>query len=112
MTTATIITLAVSVIIALIGSSGIWGFILYRQQHKDAKEDDLNLIKTALMGILFGEIMEQGEKYIHRGYITLKQLNNFKKYIFDPYKNLGGDGMADEVWDSLCDLPRSEEESR
>ena len=93
---------------ALLASSGLWGFIMYKAQKKDKENDDMKVIRAALMGILYSDILDAGERYIQRGYITLKQLNNFKKYLYDPYKALGGDGMADEVWDNLSDLPHTE----
>ena len=108
MGTATIIELIIGIVGAFLASSGIWGFILYKQQRKDAKQDDFGTIKDALKGILYSDILDTGEKYLAQEYITVKQMNNFKKYLYDPYKALGGDGMADEIWDQLSDLPHHE----
>ena len=97
-----------AVILALIASSGVWGYIMYRQQRRDRKNDDMKCVKDAVRGILFTDILDAGDKYIERGYITIKQLNNFKKYLYDPYKTLDGDGMADEIWENLSDLSHHE----
>lgn len=111
MTTPEII---LSLIAAVAASSGIWGLVMYKVQRKDAKNDkddkDTQAIKVALKGLLHQDIMAAGETYIYRGTITVKELEDFKTYLYDPYKGLDGDGMADEIWDNLTALLHQEED--
>lgn len=109
MTAAGIAELAVGVIVALVASSGFWAFVMYRQQKKDSESEDMKAIKDALRGILFSDIIEQGEKYIQRNNITLKELEEFERYCFNPYRKLNGNGLAEEIWESLKDLPHNDE---
>lgn len=102
-------------IISLVASSGFWGFLLYKAQRrdkqKDKESDDTRAIKTALKGLLHQDIISEGDKYIHRGHITVKELEDFKTYLYDPYKALGGDGMADEIYEALVELLHTQEDT-
>ena len=108
-----ILTFIGGIIAAFAASSGLWALLLYNKQRKDQVADreqsDMQMIKDGVKGLLYLKILAEGERYIDRGYITVKEMDAFRTYIFVPYKELGGDGMADEVWESLTDLPRHEE---
>ncbi len=45
---------------------------------------------------LHNQIWNKADEYITRGYVTVGELNNFI-YLFEAYKNLGGNGTGDTL---------------
>lgn len=79
-----------SIVGALIGSTGLWT-IISKKMNKKTSSDAL------LMGLAYDRIVERGTMYLDRGYITLQELNDFKKYLYDPYIENGGDGGGEQI---------------
>lgn len=81
---------AVTIIAAVIASSGFWAFL----QKKTDKKD----VKTALLiGLAHDRIMQSGMYYIDRGYITPDEYENLYDYLYKPYKAMGGNGSAERI---------------
>lgn len=89
-----IVTIAVSVI----ASSGFWTYI----DHKTSHNSDSKML---LLGLAHTELISIGMEYIDRGYITQEDYDDFVKYLYEPYINLGGDGTAKKIFDSVSALP-------
>lgn len=100
----------IAVAVAIIGCSGIWSLVLYkvtrRDMMKDRDDKDTQAIKTALKGLLHQEIIRQGNYYTDRGDITKEELDDFRMYLYLPYKALDGNGVADIVMEELADLTK------
>lgn len=92
--------LAVTVIVAVLASSGFWAFVQSRRDKKDAKT-------LMILGIGYQQIRMIGKEYLDRGYITFDEYNEFIKYLYEPYKALKGDGAADKIKEQLSRLPSS-----
>lgn len=43
--------------------------------------------------------------YIHRGYITKEEYDDLNAYLYDPYKEAGGNGSAEKVMMDVQKLP-------
>ncbi len=52
---------------------------------------------------LHNQIWNKADEYIKRGYITVGELNNFD-YLFEAYKNLGGNGTGDTLRAKVSNL--------
>ena len=95
-----------SIVVALIGAvgvllgGGIVTLITFFVQRHDNKND-------ALMGLLHERIIDKADMYQKRGYISLCELNDFEKYLFNPYKKLGGNGSAETAYNILKTLPHA-----
>ena len=87
-----------TIVISIIGSSGLWAFIQAKQDNKDAKT-------RMLVGLAHDRILCLGESYINRGWITMEEYENLCDYLFDPYEKLGGNGSATPVVDICTTLP-------
>lgn len=87
-----------TIVISIIGSSGLWAFIQAKQDKKDAKT-------RMLVGLAHDRILYLGESYINRGWITMDEYENLCDYLFDPYEKLGGNGSAKKVVDICKTLP-------
>lgn len=117
--------LIIAVVIAVLGSSGLWAFLkflitLKRKKKKkkelademkdmkdrmDQHEKDLKLVKAMSLGSLYDRAKFLGEAYIKRGHITLQEFADYKKYIYGPYHEGGGDGTIDKIMTEIEELP-------
>ena len=88
----------VSVVIAVIASSGFWTFVIKRSEKKDLRTQ-------ILIGLGHDRIMALGELYIERGYITADEYENMYEYLYKPYTALGGNGTAKRMMDEVNRLP-------
>lgn len=96
---------AVSVIIAIIGSSGFWTFIQKKRENKDAKS-------RMILGLGHDRIMTQGKEYVARGWITLDEYEDLITYLYQPYKDMGGNGSAERLMNVISNLPIKEADYR
>lgn len=90
----------VSIIVAVLASSGLWAFLLKKSDKKDAQSE-------MLMGLAHDRILYLGKSYLARSptYITMDEYDNLKNYLYEPYKKLGGNGTAERVMDEIDKLP-------
>lgn len=90
----------IPVTVALI--PGFWTFLLYRRQKKDNTKDNLTRL---VMGHTYDRIVTRGMSYIERGWITKDEYEDFRNYFYDPYKALGGNGVAERIMADVSSLP-------
>lgn len=95
-----------AIIVATLASSGLWSFVLYLIQRKDKEKDALTKL---MLGLAYREIMKLCLEYIERGSITKDEYEDLIKYLYDPYKELGGDGTAERLVNAVKALPIKEE---
>lgn len=99
------IELVVSVICAVLASSGMWTFMQKRADKKDARTQ-------MIVGLGHDRIMFLGIHYIERGYITRDEYENLYEYLYKPYEKLGGNGSAKRIMTEVDKLPiRKEKEA-
>ena len=99
------IELVVSVICAVLASSGMWTFMQKRSDKKDARTQ-------MIVGLGHDRIMFLGIHYIERGYITRDEYENLYEYLYKPYEQLGGNGSAKRIMAEVDKLPiRKEKEA-
>lgn len=90
--------LALTSLATLGASSGFWAYL----QHKDRTRSATTRL---LMGIAYEHIMTFGVAYIHRGWATRDEYEELRKYFYEPYKALGGNGAAERVMNEVEKLP-------
>lgn len=88
----------VTIISAVLGSSGVWAFLQKRSDKKDAKTQ-------MLIGLGHDRVMTLGMEYIDRGCITKDEYENLVDYLYKPYEMMGGNGSAARVIDEVKKLP-------
>lgn len=93
-----IITLAV----AVFGSTGFWTWVTNRNKRKSAEA-------RLLMGIAYSEIIRRCEHYIKHGSIDSDEYNELNRYLFEPYREMGGDGTAEKLMGEVRKLPTTKE---
>ena len=92
------IELVITVVVAVLGSNGLWAYIQSRSKHKSASE-------RMLLGLGHSEIFRVAEKYIQRGGITVGELDDLIKYLYRPYAEMGGNGTAESIVQKCKELP-------
>lgn len=100
--------LAITSLVTLGASSGFWAYL----QHKDRTR---TATIRLLMGIAYEHIMTFGVAYLRRGWATRDEYEELRKYFYEPYKALGGNGAAERVMKDVEKLsffpPRQEYET-
>ena len=115
------------------GFAAVMGLVQYKMKRKDnakdkkeAKADKTNEIAAMvreliswkddqttlsqkqsemLLGLAHDKIVYLGSQYIERGSITMQELDDFDKYLYEPYTELGGNGTGKMIWERVNDLP-------
>lgn len=82
--------IALTVLGSVLASSGIWSMISKWTERKDIRT-------KMLLGLAHDRIMSLGMEYISRGNITQSEYENLHKYLYVPYKKMGGNGSADRI---------------
>src|SRR5688572_10769298 len=90
--------LAITSLVTLGASSGFWAYL---QQKDRTKAATVRL----LMGIAYEHIMTFGVAYIRRGWATRDEYEELRKYFYEPYRALGGNGAAERVMNEVDKLP-------
>jgi hypothetical protein len=93
-----IIVAGVTAVSSVIGSAGF----LARAQRKDTTRAATTRV---IMGLAYDKIMTLGVGYIDRGWITKDEFEELSNYLYDPYKLLGGNGVAERVMNEVSSLP-------
>ena len=92
------IQMALTVVCAVIASSGFWAYIQKRSEKNDVKTQ-------MLVGLAHDRILFLGMSYIERGSITRDEYENLYEYLYRPYEKMGGNGSAKRVMQEVNKLP-------
>lgn len=92
------IQMTLTVVCAVIASSGFWAYISRRTDRKDVKTE-------MLIGLGHDRIVYLGMVYIERGYITQDEYENLYEYLYRPYEKMGGNGSAQRIMNEVNKLP-------
>jgi hypothetical protein len=82
----------------LAASSGWWTYLRTRQENEEAH------IKL-LMGLAQDKITHLGMKYIERGWVTNDEYTDLRRYLYEPYVELGGNGTSERIMYAVERLP-------
>lgn len=93
-----IVDIFIAVFASVMASGGFWAFIQKKSENKSANT-------TLLLGMAHDRIVYIGKTYIHRGYLTLDEYEDFMKYLYEPYSKFGGNGLAERIVEEVRRLP-------
>lgn len=91
-------TVIVAVVSAFLASSGFWAYLIQRKDKTSAST-------RLLMGLAHDKILFLGMRHIDAGYISREDYDDLRLYLWDPYKELGGNGTVDRVMKEVTKLP-------
>lgn len=93
-----LVQMVVTIVCAVLASSGFWAWLVKRNDKKDVKTQ-------MLLGLAHDRIIFLEMKYIERGYLTRDEYENLYKYLYKPYEAMGGNGSAKRLMDIVNTLP-------
>lgn len=106
-----------AIILAILGSGGLWTVISAivaawldsRRAKRDKAILSRKMLEThgkALRGLLYGALEKKCAEYLKRGMISAAELNDLRKYYYEPYHDgLGGDGTIEKLFERVENLP-------
>ncbi len=101
--------LIIAVFTAVFASQGLWALILYLVQRNDKKKDEksncIDHQSKMLLGLGHDRIVCLGKEYLAKGSVTEDEYENLNKYLYAPYKALGGNGTAEKIMEDVRKLP-------
>lgn len=87
--------LIITLIVAILGSSGIWAII---QRALDRRDDRTKM----LIGLGHDRVTYLGMSYLERGdWITEDEYENLVDYLYAPYASMGGNGSAKRIIEAI-----------
>lgn len=92
------IEVIVAILVSTIASSGFWTYM----SRRDTKKSSTTRL---LLGLAHDRIIFLGMNYITRGWITKDEFEDFVKYLWEPYSEFGGNGLAEKVYATVKALP-------
>lgn len=92
------IDVMVTVFVTVLASNGFWA-VLQKKFDRNSTE------KKLLIGLAHDRIINVGERFIARGWITYDEYEDFMKYLYAPYTEYGGNGAAERISDEVKKLP-------
>lgn len=86
------------VVCSVLGSGGFWAFLRSIDSQRKATS-------RLMMGLAYAQITTLGIQYIGRKSVTKDEYEDLRKYYYEPYKELGGNGVAERIMDEVSNLP-------
>lgn len=108
-----------AIIIAAFGSTGLWTVInqiitSVLEKKKAISENQEEKIKTILkptndmvLGLGYDRLIHACNKHIDKGWIDPDSLADIDRYLYRPYRELGGNGTAEMLFDKVKALPNT-----
>ena len=90
--------LLITLIVAIMGSSGVWGYMSHRSNRKDGTS-------RMIQGLAQHMIIAEGKRLIDQGYVTMDEYRNLHRGLYKPYVQLGGNGLAEKIVKEVDNLP-------
>ena len=88
----------ITIVVAIISSSGVWGLFNLAIQKKSESN-------RLLIGIAHHLIVQESHRLLQQGYMTTDDYRNLRKGLYEPYKQIGGNGLAEKMVNDVEKLP-------
>lgn len=96
-------------IIAIVsGIFGLSNLVMFFVQRYDQKHSKDRPEYKMILGLGHDIIINRGEHYIARGYITKDEYENLNEYLYKPYLEMGGNGTAKKIMSEIEKMPLKE----
>jgi hypothetical protein len=90
--------MAITAVVTILASSGFWAWVQSGDKTRTATS-------KLLMGLAYDKLVTLGLQHIERGSITKDELEAFRVDLYEPYKALGGNGIAEKIAEDVLRLP-------
>lgn len=92
------VPLLITSIVSVTASSGFWAYLQARNKAQNA-------VQRLILGLAYDKIVTLGMFYIERGWITRDEYEDFRKYLYEPYRDCQGNGVAEQIMNQVSGLP-------
>ena len=92
------ITGVITLLVGIFSSTGFWTYKMSKKLNDSAE-------KKMLMGLTYVNICKSCEYWIERGWVDDSDLRDLQHYLYDPYREKGGNGTAERLFKEACNLP-------
>lgn len=99
------VDIVITVFLSVLASSGFWAYL----QTRVSKNTAYNQL---LRGLAHDRVVHVAEMYIKRGWISSMEYDDFMKYLYEPYKAYGGNGVAERLANEVSKLPIYSDKNR
>jgi hypothetical protein len=82
----------------IFSSVGFWTFI---QRILDKRSDH----RMMVLGLTYLGIKMSCKSVMERGWVSVEELEDLEKYLYEPYKRMGGNGTAEAMLQKVKQLP-------
>ena len=82
----------------ILASSGFWLYMIKRMESRD-------VFRKLLIGLAHDRIIYLGMNYVERGTITQDEYENLCQFLYEPYKEIGGNGTVKRLMTEIDKLP-------
>jgi hypothetical protein len=93
-----LLSIIISIIASVGASSGFWAWFTTRASKKSATT-------KLLLGLAHERIIFLGMAHIKKKWITKHEYEDFVKYLYTPYSEFGGNGLAEKIMEEVGRLP-------
>ena len=110
------ITGVITLLIGIFGSTGFWTYRTAKREKNSEvykKIDDIEIkvdgyiekMQQMMMGQTYVNIVRTCEYWIERGWVEQDDIRDLEHYMYDPYREWGGNGTAERLFNRACQLP-------
>lgn len=82
----------------VLAGPGFWTYMQRKDKTRSATD-------RLLRGLAYSKIVSQGFEYIERGWITHDEYEEYRRYLYEPYKAMGGNGVTERIMAAVSNLP-------
>ena len=97
-------TIIVALITSLLGSSVTNLIIFFINRHDSKKESD-SKVSDMVLGLAHDRLLIICMEYIKKGHISAEEFDDLNRYLYIPYRNLGGNGTVEKLFNEVSKLP-------
>ena len=94
--------LVATIVVSIFASTGFWAFVQQIMDRKSASRE-------MLLGLGRDRLIYECNKYLEQGWISAQELSDLEKYLYTPYKRLGGNSTGETLFKKVNNLPLSKE---
>ena len=87
----------------IFGSVGFWTFVQHQLDKRSAS-------RQAMLGLMYLGVKMSCSSLLKRGWASTEEIEDIEKYMYEPYKAMGGNGTAEMLVDKVKNLPNQPKE--
>jgi hypothetical protein len=87
----------------IFSSIGFWTFVQHQLDKRSAS-------RQAMLGLMYLGVKMSCSSLLKRGWASTEEIEDIEKYMYEPYKAMGGNGTAEMLMNKVKNLPNQPKE--